>query len=430
MKTDDLKLLHKIDEKEPAWMGNIRRNASDRYQEMQWPTAQDEEWRRTDISGLDISAFQPANTQINQASSSDSLDSPYGRAAGIIRFVNGSCTVSLDSDLRESGVIFTTLSQALNSEAHSALEELFLRTVEKADNRFILWNYGLFYDGAALYIPDGMTVERPFLVEFQNEQTGSLLNPHTSVILGKNARATLLRSENTGGSTKTLINSGLSGNIGENANLQLSTHRHFSQGTSFFQHGYLNLDRDAALSSFEAFFGGSLVKSRLEVDLAGDGNQVELNGIFLIGSDQHADIRTVQRHQGKRGNSRALYRGAVSGNGRSIFQGLIEVDKGASGTDAYLSNKNLVLNEGARADSIPMLNIKNNDVRCSHGSTTGKIGGQELFYLMARGYSAKEAKQALVEAFFEELVAKAPEPVRETLVEAIEDTVAGFVSDD
>ena len=104
-----------------------------------------------------------------------------------------------------------------------------------------------------------------------------------------------------------------------------------------------------------------------------------------VAAGQHMDIRTVQRHQSPRATSRAYYKGAVAGGGRTIFQGLIEVATGASGTDAYLTNRNLILGEAARSDSIPTLKIGNNDVKCSHGSTTGKLSADELFYLESRG---------------------------------------------
>jgi Fe-S cluster assembly protein SufD len=125
------------------------------------------------------------------------------------------------------------------------------------------------------------------------------------------------------------------------------------------------------------------------------------------------DIRTVQRHQAPRATSRAYYKGAVAAGGRTVFQGLIEVGTGASGTDAYLTNRNLILGEAARSDSIPTLKIGNNDVKCSHGSTTGKLSADELFYLESRGLSAIDAREMLVVGYFEDLLAPAPERFRD-----------------
>jgi len=134
-------------------------------------------------------------------------------------------------------------------------------------------------------------------------------------------------------------------------------------------------------------------------------------------------MRTVQYHLQRAGQSRAFFKGAVAGNGRSVYQGLIEVDEAAPGTDAYLTNKNLILNDGARADSIPCLRIKTDDVKCSHGSTTGKLDEEALFYLMSRGLSRDSARKELITAFFEELIETAPEAERERLSSRISNLI-------
>ncbi len=131
------------------------------------------------------------------------------------------------------------------------------------------------------------------------------------------------------------------------------------------------------------------------------------------------DIRTVQNHFSPRATSRAYYKGAVAGGGRTIFQGLIEVGTGASGTDAFLSNKNLILGDAARADSIPTLRIGNNDVKCSHGSTTGRLNDEELFYLESRGISPADAREMLVTGYFEDLLTTAPERFRDDALSCI-----------
>ena len=120
------------------------------------------------------------------------------------------------------------------------------------------------------------------------------------------------------------------------------------------------------------------------------------------------DLRTVQRHDSPRATSRAFYKGAVEGGGRSVFQGLIEVAVGASGTDAYLTNRNLLLGDTARSDSIPTLRIGNNDVRCSHGSTTGRLSDDEIFYLESRGLDRGEARELLIIGYYEELLGDSP----------------------
>jgi Fe-S cluster assembly protein SufD len=141
------------------------------------------------------------------------------------------------------------------------------------------------------------------------------------------------------------------------------------------------------------------------VHIVGEGADAKINGLYFAEEDQHLDLRTVQYHRAPHGGSRTFYKGAVRDEGRSVYQGLIEVAPGADKTDAYLTNNNLILNDGARADSIPSLRIQTDDVKCSHGSTTGKIDPAQLYYLETRGYSEAEARELLVEGYFEEVAA-------------------------
>jgi Fe-S cluster assembly protein SufD len=136
------------------------------------------------------------------------------------------------------------------------------------------------------------------------------------------------------------------------------------------------------------------------------------------------DIRTVQRHRAPSTTSRAFYKGALKDRSRAIYQGLIEVSPGAAKTDAFLTDRNLILNDGARADSIPSLRIDTNDVKCSHGSTTGKIDEAQVFYLMSRGLARAEAERMLTLGYFEELLASVPESLAEELRGLIERRIA------
>ena len=185
------------------------------------------------------------------------------------------------------------------------------------------------------------------------------------------------------------MNAGLDAQVGDGASLELYQLQDLGLESLFFSHASAAVGRDARFLSLETHLGSRLVKTRLDCTLEGPGAESYLNGVYLAGAGQHMDLRTVQRHRTPKATSRALYKGAVRDSGRTVYQGLIEVSPGASGTDAYLSNKNLILSDGARADSIPSLRIDNNDVRCSHGSTTGRINPEELFYLASRGLAPR-----------------------------------------
>ena len=156
-----------------------------------------------------------------------------------------------------------------------------------------------------------------------------------------------------------------------------------------------------------------MVKTRFDFTLAGEGASVKTHGLYFGTGDQHKDLRISLNHGAAHTTSYALYKGAVRDRARTVFQGLIEVNPGANGTDAYLSNKNLILNDGARADSLPQLKIDTNDVKCSHGSTTGKVNEEEVHYLGTRGFSREEAKLLIAQGLFAELIDEAPAFLRD-----------------
>ena len=142
-------------------------------------------------------------------------------------------------------------------------------------------------------------------------------------------------------------------------------------------------------------------------------------GIYLAHGGQHMDVRTVQQHKAPNTYSRAVYKGVVRESARAIYQGLIHVLPLAQKTDAYLTNKNLIMDDGARADSIPSLKIETNDVKCSHGSTTGKVQEDELFYLMSRGLTRKDATELIIMSYFQDLIDLAPDHVKANLTQEI-----------
>jgi Fe-S cluster assembly protein SufD len=207
--------------------------------------------------------------------------------------------------------------------------------------------------------------------------------------------------------------------VGDAARLRYFEEQNLSGASTFFSNGAATVGRDAELLHFAASLGSSLAKTRLDCTMAGPGGTANLNGVYFAAGKQHMDLRTVQHHRAGSSYSRSHYKGAVRDSARTVYQGLIEVMPTAPKTDAYLTNRNLILNDGARADSIPGLRINQDDVRCSHGSTTGRIDQAQLFYLETRGLSPHEASQMLVTAYFQELVDQMPAVLKEPVLAAL-----------
>ena len=412
--------------REPEWMRTIRRKAQDRFADMEWPTTSDEEWRRTDISMYDFDAYS-YESEIGPPP--ETVDVPEGYA-GVLHFDGVRATrAALDPALAEKGVVFTSLSHLLaeENENHAETRRSFFDHLERimehsattGDNRMYAWHYTLWNFGAVLYVPRNVVVEKPLLVEFHQSGADMVRFPHVAVVVEEGADAKVIEWITGDAEGETVVNEGFDGYVGPGAHLGYFAVHNLNIDSSTFSNGTIRVDRDASLHHFVTLFGGLLSKTRFDANLIGQGADVVLDGLYFGHEDQHMDLRTVQNHKAPHANSRTFYKGAVQGEARSIYQGMIGVDHGAVQTDAYLTNNNLILNDGARADSIPGLQINTDDVKCSHGSTTGKIDADQLFYLRSRGFSMMEARSMLVQGFFDELITRVPEVIQEPLRDTV-----------
>jgi Fe-S cluster assembly protein SufD len=407
---------------EPAWMSSLRSSARGRFDAMPWPTTSDEEWRRTDVSRLELGSYAPAPA----AKGACPREADTGAWAGVIRFEGTRCTeVGISPAAAARGVRLVPLDLALD-EFETPLHRSIAEAIERADNRFIAWHFAALSHGVFLWVPAGVEVGEPFLIELSEQGSRTTSAPHVEVILGEGARASVVhRVAGKAGAGDILSNAGVSLGLGDASSLAWYALQELEHASLYFSNTSARVGRDASLTHFEAQFGARLAKTRVESELAGTGANASLNGVYYGRKGQHMDLRTVQNHTSPKATSRAYYKGAVASGGRTVFQGLIEVAPGAAGTDAFLTNRNLILGEAARSDSIPTLRIGNNDVKCSHGSTTGRLNADQLFYLESRGLSPVDAKEMLVIGYFEDLLTPAPESFREDALTVIRERLRG-----
>jgi Iron-regulated ABC transporter permease protein SufD len=192
-----------------------------------------------------------------------------------------------------------------------------------------------------------------------------------------------------------------------------------------FSHERVRVGRDASVDWIFGAVGSRLTKNFSELDLVGEGATGRMSGFYFTNDHQHLDHDTQQNHLAPHTTSDLLFKGALKGKSRSVWQGMIYVAPGAQKTDGYQANRNLVLSDEARADSIPGLEICADDVRCTHGATVGKLEEEPLFYLRSRGIPRPEAEKLLVEGFFDPIMQRIPfEGVRERFQKAIEEKLA------
>ncbi|MFN9364376.1 MAG: Fe-S cluster assembly protein SufD, partial [Planctomycetota bacterium] len=244
---------------------------------------------------------------------------------------------------------------------------------------------------------------------------------HLLVILEEGAEATLLTEHNSNHNRATGFHCGGSELIvGPRGRLRYVTLQDLGQGTWHFAHQKALVDRDASLQWTIGALGSRLSKVNQHVELVGVGAESQVNGAMFTENTQHLSYHTLQYHRAASCRSDFLYKAALQDQSRTVWRGMIKVDPAAQKTDGYQRNDNLLLSEKARADSIPGLEIEADDVRCTHGSTSGRVDEELIFYARSRGFTRKEAIQMIVTGFFQQIFDRITiESVREALGLAI-----------
>jgi Fe-S cluster assembly protein SufD len=415
---------------EPGWFHGIRQKALEKFKSSQWPTQKDEEWRRTSLKDFDLDALEFVEAVIpEKIRRIEDTELEQAEHAGKLSFHNGQATSQgLLTDLAQQGVYFNDLSGFFSDAAQvgrlpealvAGVEKAYAEALGNADNKVFQWGLaGLGY-GAVLYLPKSVEVEDIFRITMSQEAEDVASFPSLFIILEDQAKAAVhLTWSGEGGF---LINQSNAFLVGEAAELSVAQVQRSSDEVVVFSNTRTIVQRDARFRHFEALLGAGFVKNRVDSTLAGPGSDLELDGIYYADEERHMDLRTVQHHIAPNTVSNAVYRGAVNSGAQTVYQGLIEVALQAKKTDAYLSNKNLVLSDGSHADSIPCLQIDTNDVRCSHGSTTGKLDPEQIFYLESRGFPKEDAIQALILAYYEDVLGRAQEQVAQEVRTLLEE---------
>jgi Fe-S cluster assembly protein SufD len=360
---------------EPDWLREMRREAWRHAEAMDWPERRHEEWIRTDIRTFQINKFAPpaaVATEIEDAAAVHQLRQTVD-LAGSIETIDSCLTQnSLDESLAAKGVVFCGLEQACAS--HPDLVRQHMYTAFDCDkDRFAALHAAFWSGGQFLYVPRGVVIDRPLHI-------GSILSDggtdttHTLVILDEGAEATLLHESNSLSQDARGLHLGAVELIQKpGSHLRYVNLQEWGYKTYNFSHQRAIIDRDATIQWTIAAMGSLLSKVNQSVELVGPGANSQVNGVMFTEGRQHIAYHTLQHHRAPSCRSDFLYKSAQQDHSRTVWRGMIKVDKAAQKSDGYQRNDNLVLSNSSRADSIPGLEIEADDVRCTHGSTTAQL---------------------------------------------------------
>ncbi len=406
---------------------DFRQRAWSHYEATPMPTASDEPWRRTDLRAMDAGGFKlPAPDPAGELGAvPEALLQPLvgDQPGGQIEILpGGEARVVLQPALAEQGVVFTDLRTAAQEHAE-ILADILGKIVPPEDGKFSALAAALAPNGVLVYVPRGVQVELPLHSVLWGPGSGLAHFSHLLVWLEEGANLTYVHEASSpeGLEGQTLHAGNVEIRVGAGANLRFVELQSWGEHVWNFTHERASIGRDSQLDWIYGTLGTSLTKSFMDLDLEGQGAWGRMSGFFFTHNRQHLDLDTQQNHKAPNTTSDLLYKGALEGNSRTVWQGMIYVAPGAQQTDGYQANRNLVLSKSARADSIPGLEILADDVRCTHGATVGKIDPELLFYLRSRGLAFQDAKRMVVEGFFDPVMQRIPfEGVRERFAAEIQ----------
>jgi Fe-S cluster assembly protein SufD len=402
-----------------------RRTALEAFQATELPTTKEEAWRRTDLKALQPGRFRLPNENeyLELPAIPEYLLQPLVADVhgGQVVLLAGGSKVELNKDLATKGVVFTDLKTA-QKQYPEIVEKILGKIVRPGEGKFAALAGAFGQNGVLLYVPKGVTIDQPLHSLVWGPGSGLAHLDHLLVYLEEGASVTYVHeSASPVLADGEVMHAGIVEIfVGPAANLRFVELQSWGENVWCFSHERAHLEQDATMDWIFGAIGSHVTKNFSELDLVGKGSTARVSGFYFTDHQQHLDHDTQQNHLAPNTTSDLLYKGALLGESRSVWQGMIYVAPGAMKTDGYQANRNLVLSPKARADSIPGLEILADDVRCTHGATVGKLDEDLLFYLLSRGIARDDAERLIVEGFFDPIMQRIPfEGVRDRFQQAI-----------
>lgn len=417
--TDVLELSERLGE--PDWLRDRRLEAFKAFLDLPWPASRDEAWRYTDPQRFDLQRpvlQQPGLRPSGETRLVAAVDELAGRATIVD---GGVTTVTVCAEAQARGVVVADLGQA--AREHPDLVRGALGAAAGHDEKFDAASLAAWTAGVAVIVPAEVELAEPIAITLRADSAGTLL-PRVLVVAGAHAKATVyVDRAGDGAATVVEVTEVVSG---EGSSVVVVHGQSWGSSVDHVGTHRALVGDNAEVRSLEVTLGGRTVYVRPDVLLRAQGGRGELLGVYSTSDGQRVEHRSLIHHDASRTSSELVYKGALQGDSRATFFGNIRIEPHAKATSSDQTNRNLILGQGARADSIPFLEIECSDVvRCGHHSSVGQVDERQLFYLQARGITRDEAIRMLVLGFFTEVTARIAVPgVTDVIVEEVERQLA------
>lgn len=409
--------VERISASEPAWLRERRTHAWSVYEATPMPTTKLEQWRYTDLrKKLDLAALRlpeaeraPDDPETWPAALRTAMEEDH-EASGHIVVIDGHVVhADIAPELAKQGVILSGLHEAVEKHAGLLEKHLAVEAVPPEEGKFAALNAALWADGIFLYVPKNVRLDLPVRITRWLSEAGAAYFSRVLIVAEAHSQVSYVDEVLSGAFAKqTLTSTAVEVIARDGAQVQYVAVQRLGTG-AFYQSVQRTLaSRDATLDTLNVGLGASVSRVDLNARLLGPGANSDMLGLYFGDGSQHFDFNTSQDHEVENTASDLLYKGALDGSSKAVFRGIIRVHPGAQRTDAYQTNRNLLLSPNAHADSLPNLEIQADDVKCSHGATVGELDEEAKFYLMSRGLPRVQAERLVVLGFLGEVLSRLP----------------------
>ncbi len=407
---------------EPEWLVRRRREAFDHFERLLKVPLEPEEWKRLDLRLFHTLRFTPPHqAQATLHTATDTMltaQADFGRS---VRHTDGTVVASPEPSPLPDGVVFCSLDDAVRSHEDLVREYLLTRAVLPETDRFSAWHAAFWTGGVFLYVPRGVSLDKPLHSVLGSSAAEAAEFSHTLVVLEPGASATLLEETVSLGTTGGALHVGaVELLVGQGAHLRYVQIQNWNDRTWHFAHQVGRVDQDGFLQWTVGGLGAKFAHIHQTVSLDGRGAGAEVNGVSFATGRRTLSYYTQQTHNAAASRSDLLYKSVLRDRSRVVWRGMIRVEPEAQQTDGYQRCDALLLSPESRMDAIPGLEIEADDVRCTHGATVGRVDDEQLFYCMTRGMTRNEAMHLIVSGFFQSVFDRIPVPeVRNVFDEAV-----------
>ncbi len=377
----------------------LRAEALNSFQQLGFPTTKNEDWKYTNVAPLVKEGFEPviAKTELKGPPHFDTI---ARLKANRLVFIDGFFSA-------EYSEVIDKKENLLISHLQNAKTDFEFQADYKKDG-FTALNTSFFTDGAFISIPKNCALENPVLLYFISTEgaNGKVSMPRNRFVVGENSRCSIIECYQNLSNTKSASNAVTEIIVKENAGLDYFKIQSRTNNYSHIGTTAIRQEKNSRLNSWTITLGGDIVRNNLNVQLNGENCETQLYGLYVLSGNDHVDNHVTVDHAKPHCHSNQLYKGLLNGSSSGVFSGRIVVRQDAQKTNAFQSNKNILLSEQATVNSKPQLEIFADDVKCTHGATSGQLDEEAVFYMRSRGISEQHTRNILYQAFAWEVIEK------------------------